>query len=166
MREKDNSVYITFPDPADVRKATSLLKQHADSARIFKSVSQLDVFFPAVALFVDVSDLERLKNELEHRNPSLKDKIHSLKAVNTRPNANIGLKLWVVQLFLFNFGLKSSSVLTNMDLEKRNLRRQLGMHLSRILNPVLMKRKSLPALSWISKVLLIPPGIQPSSLLF
>jgi hypothetical protein len=90
VREKDNSVYITFPDPADVSKATSVLKKRAETARIFKTVSQLDVFYPAVALFVDVSDLDRLKTELEHRNPSFKNKIQSLKPVYTKPNASTG----------------------------------------------------------------------------
>jgi hypothetical protein len=46
----------------------------SESSRLFKSVTQLDIFYPAVALFVDVSNLDDLKAELEYRNPSLKKK--------------------------------------------------------------------------------------------
>lgn len=44
----------------------------SESSRLFKSVTQLDIFYPAVALFVDVSNLDDLQAELEYRNPSLK----------------------------------------------------------------------------------------------
>ena len=90
VRERDNNVYITFNDSADVAKASSLFQKKADCSRIFKSVSQLDIFYPVVALFVDVSDTDRLKDELEHRNPLLKNRIQSLKVVFTKPNTSIG----------------------------------------------------------------------------
>lgn len=70
-------------------KATSVLKMQSESSRLFKSVTQLDIFYPAVALFVDVSNLDDLQAELEYRNPSLK-KIQSLKAIYTKLNSNIG----------------------------------------------------------------------------
>ncbi len=53
-------------------KATSVLKMQSESSRLFKSVTQLDIFYPAVALLVDVSNLDYLQAELEYRNPSLK----------------------------------------------------------------------------------------------
>ena len=49
-----------------------------------------------VALFVNVSDPEFLKKELEHRNKSLRGSIHSVKVVYTKPNTTEGH----VKLFL------------------------------------------------------------------
>ena len=80
------------------------------------------------------------------------------------PSSNVFKKLfWIASCG--SPELKSGSVPTNMDLKKRlrkkSLRRLLDMHVSRILNPVLMNRKFLPVhYSWISKVLLIPPDIR------
>jgi hypothetical protein len=59
----------------------------SESSRLFKSVTQLDIFYPAVALFVDVSNLDDLQAELEYRNPSLKKNPIS---IYTKLNSNIG----------------------------------------------------------------------------
>jgi hypothetical protein len=48
---------------------TSVLKKQSESSRLFKSVIQLDIFYLAVALFVDVSNLNDLQAEFEYRNP-------------------------------------------------------------------------------------------------
>lgn len=105
VREKDNALYITFHDSAALNKATNVLKKKPDCSRLFKNVFQLDVYYPAVVKFVDVSDLDGLKAELEHRNPQLKGEILSLKDVYTKPDTSVGH----VKIFL-----RSKSVLNSM----------------------------------------------------
>ncbi len=72
VREKDNNVYIRFNDSADVAKAASVFKHQADCSRMFKTVSPLEIYFPVVALFVDVSDLAALSRKLNIVIPCLK----------------------------------------------------------------------------------------------
>ena len=85
-REKDNNAYITFNDSADVEKAAFVFQKQP----LFKSASSLSVLHQVVALFVDVSDLNRLQSELEYPNNSFKGQIHSVKKVYSKPGSSIG----------------------------------------------------------------------------
>ena len=85
VREKDNNVYITFNDSADVEKAAFVFQKQP----LFKSASSLSVLHQVVALFVDVSDLNRLQSELEFPNNSFKGQIHSVKKVYSKPGSSI-----------------------------------------------------------------------------
>ena len=97
VRERDNSVYITFNDTADVVKAASIFKNQSDCSRIFKTVSPLEIRFPVVAHNVDVSNLSSLQSEIEYRNPLFKGQIHSIKLLYTKPNTAIGhVKIFLI----------------------------------------------------------------------
>ena len=43
-----------------------------------------------IALSVDVSDTKQLQSEIVLRNASLKDKVHSIRTLYTKPNTNTG----------------------------------------------------------------------------
>ncbi len=86
VREKDDNVYITFNDSADVEKAAFVFQKQP----LFKSATSLNVLHPVVALFVDVSDLELLQTELEFRNNVFKGQIHSMKKVFSKPGSSLG----------------------------------------------------------------------------
>ena len=90
VKEKDDKIYMTFNDSADASKAATVFKNHAACSSVFKEVSPLEVLFPFVAHFVDVSDLTRLQTEIEYRNPLFKGRISSLKKIYTKPKTNIG----------------------------------------------------------------------------
>ena len=90
VKEKDDKIYMTFNDSADASKAATAFKNHAACSSVFKEVSQLEVLFPVVAHFVDVSDLTRLQTEIEYRNSLFKGRISSLKKIYTKPKTNIG----------------------------------------------------------------------------
>ena len=96
VRYKNNKVYVTLDSDIDVAKAATILNGKPDFQTQFAPASKLNVMFPVIALFVNVSDPEFLKKELEHRNKSLRGSIHSVKVVYTKPNTTEGH----VKLFL------------------------------------------------------------------
>ena len=85
VQYKNNRVYVTLDNEADVAKAAAILNGKPDFQSKFDSASKLNVLYPVIALFVNVSDPASLKAELEHRNKSLRGLIHSVKVVFTKP---------------------------------------------------------------------------------
>jgi hypothetical protein len=92
VRQKDNNIFVRLNDPADLDRAKSILESKAgpDSVNIFNSVSRPTKLYPAVALFVDLSYLPRLKDELMLRNFGLKGKIDSVSQLFAKPNSSKG----------------------------------------------------------------------------
>ena len=90
VKKKDNNLLITFTDCADLDRAADVMRSKPDCTSMFKSVSEQNVLFPMVALSVDVSDTKQLQSEIVLRNPSLKDKVHSIRTLYTKPNTNTG----------------------------------------------------------------------------
>ena len=96
VQYKNNRVYVTLDNEADVAKAAAILNGKADFQSKFDSASKLNVLYPLIALLVNVSDPASLKAELEHRNKSLRGLIHSVKVVFTKQHKTEGH----VKLFL------------------------------------------------------------------
>ena len=97
VREKDNKMYITFNDTAEVAKAASVLKKQSDYTKVFESVSPLEVFHPVVAHFVDITDLKQLQAQIEYRNPLFSKQIQSIKLIYTKPNTKTGhVKIFLI----------------------------------------------------------------------
>jgi hypothetical protein len=96
VRYKNNRVYVTLDNEADIAKAAAILNGKPDFQSNFDSASKLNVLFPVIALFVNVSDTASLKVELEHRNKGLRGLIHSVKVVFTKQHTTEGH----VKLFL------------------------------------------------------------------
>jgi hypothetical protein len=96
VRYKNHRVYVTLDNEADVAKAAAILNSKPDFQSNFDPASKLNVLFPVIDLFVNVSDPASLKVELEHRNKSLRCLIHSVKVVFTKQHTTEGH----VKLFL------------------------------------------------------------------
>ncbi|EFX65470.1 hypothetical protein DAPPUDRAFT_333141 [Daphnia pulex] len=66
VRQKDSNISVRFNNPADLDRSKSILESKAgpDSVNIFNFVSRPTKLYPAVALFVDLSYLPSLKDEL------------------------------------------------------------------------------------------------------
>lgn len=92
VRQKDNNIIIRLADPADLDRAKTILESKAgpDSINVFNSVSRPSKFYPAVALFVNLSYLPSLKEELMLRNRSLKGKIESVSQLFAKPDSQKG----------------------------------------------------------------------------
>lgn len=92
VRQKDNNIIIRLADPADLDRAKTILESKAgpDSINVFNSVSRPSKFYPAVALFVNLSYLPSLKEELMLRNRGLKGKIESVSQLFAKPNSQKG----------------------------------------------------------------------------
>jgi hypothetical protein len=75
VRERDNTILITFNDTAEAAKAANVLKKQAECSKMFESVSPLNIYYPVVAHFVDVSDLKQLQAQIEYRYPLFSKKI-------------------------------------------------------------------------------------------
>jgi hypothetical protein len=65
-------------------------KAGPDSINVFNSVSRPSKFFPAVALFVNLSYLPSLKEELILRNRGLKGKIESVSQLFAKSDSQKG----------------------------------------------------------------------------
>lgn len=61
VRYKNNKVYVTLDNDVAVAKAADILNNKPDFQSRFNSASKLNVLFPVVALFVNISDIEALK---------------------------------------------------------------------------------------------------------
>lgn len=90
VRQKDDKLYITLKNPADYERAKSIMEKKPECTSVFKSVTKSNVLYPAVALFVNLSYLPNLKEELMYRNDELKDKVHSYRQIFTKPGTNTG----------------------------------------------------------------------------
>lgn len=90
VRVKNDKMFITLDNELAVSKATDILNKQPEFRSQFSQASKLNFFFPVVALFVDVTDLDHLKFELEHRNKLMRGQIHSLKKVYSKPNSPLG----------------------------------------------------------------------------
>jgi hypothetical protein len=92
VRQKDSTVFVRLNNPADFDRAKSILesRQNVDSINMFSSISRSSKLYPAVALFVDLSLLPGLKNELMLRNEAFKGKIDSVTQIYKKPGTNKG----------------------------------------------------------------------------
>lgn len=90
VRYKNNKVYVTLDNDVAVAKAADILNKKPDFQSRFNSAAKLNVLFPVVALFVNVSDMESLTKELEHRNKSLRGQVHSMRVVFTKQHTTEG----------------------------------------------------------------------------
>ncbi|XP_045032067.1 uncharacterized protein LOC116936091 [Daphnia magna] len=77
VRQKDNNIYVCLNDPTDLKRTKSIQesKEGPNHRSILNSVSRPSKLYPAVALFVDLSYLPTLKDELMVRNYGLKGKV-------------------------------------------------------------------------------------------
>nr|CAH0112040.1 unnamed protein product [Daphnia galeata] len=100
MRQKDSTVFVRLNNPADFDRAKSILesRQNVDSINMFSSISRSSKLYPAVALFVDLSLLPGLKNELMLRNEAFKGKIDSVTQF-TKNQLRIKAKLRSFSIF-------------------------------------------------------------------
>ncbi|KAI9560547.1 hypothetical protein GHT06_011489 [Daphnia sinensis] len=87
---KNNKMFVTLDSEVAVAKAAALLNNRPDFNSRFEPASKLNVSNPVVALFVNVSDVNSLKPELEHRNCDLRGQIHSVKVIYTKPQTTEG----------------------------------------------------------------------------
>jgi hypothetical protein len=78
VRERNNKIWITFNDTEEAAKAANVLKKQAECSLIFESVYPLNIYYPVVAHFVDVSYLKQLQAQIEYRNPLFSKKIQSV----------------------------------------------------------------------------------------
>ncbi|KZS06539.1 Uncharacterized protein APZ42_029976, partial [Daphnia magna] len=87
VRQKDDQLYVKLNNAADFKRAKTILenKQGADQNTMFSSIPRSTVLYPAVALFVNLSFLPGLKDELTLQNEVLKHKIHSVKQIFVKP---------------------------------------------------------------------------------
>ena len=90
VRFKNNKMFFTLDDEVAVAKAAALLNNKPDFNRRFEPASKLNVSFPVVALFVNVTNVDGLKAELEHRNSALLGQISSMKVIYTKPQTTEG----------------------------------------------------------------------------
>lgn len=90
VRFKNNRVFVTLDNELAVAKAAAILNNKPEFHSHFETASKLTVSYPVVALFVNVSDLDNLKKELEHRNSILRGQIQSVKVIFTKPQTTEG----------------------------------------------------------------------------
>lgn len=83
-------MFVTLDSKIVVAKAAAFLNIKPDFKTHFEIASEVDVAYPVVAHFVNLSDLNELKVELEHRNMLLQGQIRSLKAIFTKPQTTEG----------------------------------------------------------------------------
>ena len=64
VRQMGDRLYINLQNTADYERAKDIMERKPECATMFKSVSKSDVLYPAVLLFVDLSYLPSLNEEL------------------------------------------------------------------------------------------------------
>ena len=98
VKRKKGKVYISFSDAVQSGIAKALIKSKPECSRLFdiESVSTQTKLFPAVALHVDVTDLDTLKKEITFRNPSVG---HSIKLIRTIFRSPLNTSVGHVKLF-------------------------------------------------------------------
>ncbi len=90
VRLKNKKWFVTFDNEVAVAKAVDILNKKPEFQARFDTTSKLNVLFPVLALFVNVSDTASLHRELEHRNQLLKNQIQSVKVISTKPHTSEG----------------------------------------------------------------------------
>jgi hypothetical protein len=92
VRQKDDKIFVHLADPADLKRAKYILEAKArpDSNKVFNSVSRPTKLYPAVALFVNLSFIPNLKEELMLRNSGLKGKIESVSQLFSKLGSQKG----------------------------------------------------------------------------
>lgn len=90
VRQKDDKLFITLKNPDDYERAKDIIEKKPECSTMFKSVTKSNALYPAVALFVNLSYLPGMKEELMYRNDDLRDKVHSCELVYTKPGSNVG----------------------------------------------------------------------------
>jgi hypothetical protein len=90
VRYKNNKVFVTLDNEVAVTKAAAILNNKPEFQSHFENAGKLNVSFPVVALFVNVSDPDNLRAELEHRNALLRGQIQSVKVIFTKPQTTEG----------------------------------------------------------------------------
>ncbi|KAI9555014.1 hypothetical protein GHT06_020308 [Daphnia sinensis] len=139
VRQKDNNIYVRLNDPADVERAKSIQesKEGPNHKSIFNSVSRTSKFYPAVALFVDLSYL-----------PNLKDEIMSVSQLYAKPDSSRGhvkilfnckatrdSVLLGGEIYFFNTSVRGyGHVKTSCRAKKPNCSKCAGTHLTRDCN--------------------------------
>lgn len=100
-------------------KAAAILNKKPEFQTRFENASKVDVSYPMVALFVNVSNLDRFKIELEHRNMLLRGQIRSLKTISTKPQTTEGHVKIPAQLRASSFGTYHRTVPVDLNREVR-----------------------------------------------
>ena len=90
VKRKEGKVYISFSDAVQSGRAKSLMETKQECRNLFKTVSMQDKLFPAVALNVDVSDVDALMKELVFRNPNFGRAIKQIRAIFRSSNSTNG----------------------------------------------------------------------------
>jgi hypothetical protein len=90
VRYKNNKMFVTLENEVAVAKAAAILNNKPEFHSHFEAAGKLNVSYPVVALFVNVSDLDSLRKELEHRNALLRDQVQSVKVIFTKPQTTEG----------------------------------------------------------------------------
>ncbi|KZS07320.1 Uncharacterized protein APZ42_028989 [Daphnia magna] len=92
VRQKENNIFILLTDPADLDRAKPIMESRAgpDSINVFNYVSRPSKLYPAVALFVNLSYLPSLKEELMVRDHGFRGKIYSISQLFAKPNSQKG----------------------------------------------------------------------------
>jgi hypothetical protein len=75
VRYENNKVFVTLDNEVAVAKAAAILNNKPEFHSHFEAAGKLNVSYPVVALFVNISDLGSLKKELEQRNTLLRGQI-------------------------------------------------------------------------------------------
>jgi phosphotransferase system IIB component len=90
VRHRDNQEFITFDDAADAARAAKLFQDNPKFKDMFKGVRKIESLHPVVILFAEVSDLDALRQELEHRNKTFRGQIHDIKTIFRKQGTNLG----------------------------------------------------------------------------
>jgi hypothetical protein len=90
VRYKNNKLFVSLDNEVAVAKAVDILNKKPEFQARFDTASKLNVLFPVVPLFVNVSDTVSLHRELEHRNQLLRNQIQSVKVIYTKPHTSEG----------------------------------------------------------------------------
>jgi hypothetical protein len=80
VRHRDNQEFITFDDAANAaRAAASYFKTTQKLKDMFKGVRKIESSHPVVVLFAEVTDLDALRQELEHRSKTFAGRSTTLR---------------------------------------------------------------------------------------
>jgi hypothetical protein len=108
VKRKEGKVYISFSDAVQSGRAKSLIETKKECVDLFKTVLTQDKLFPAVALNVDVTDIDALKKEFVFRNPNVGLAIKQVRVIFRSSNSPKGhVKLFFDSKKVRNEVLKS-----------------------------------------------------------
>lgn len=97
VRQREGRVVMTFSDVASMQAAKGILEGSQEAKEIFSSVSGSVGYFPVIARYIDTRPaLETILADIRHRNPILRDHLHSAKVVYKVRDSHEGhVKLWI-----------------------------------------------------------------------